>query len=101
MPKPVRTQTPLNFGHILEGVLEQDPMTDRFVIRTVDHAGRPATVDLGELLKPLVGQEVKLTVASLENLARLAKLVEEQGGGEVFGLMPENMPVPFDIRRKT
>ncbi len=93
--------SPLPFGHILEGVLEQDPMTDRFVIRTVDNAGKPATVDLAELLKPLVGQEVKLTVASLENLAKLAKLVEQQGGGEVLGLMPQNMPVPFDIRRKS
>lgn len=100
MPKPVPNQEPLNFGHILEGVLEQDPMTDRLIIRTVDRAGSPTTVDLHELLKPLLGQEVKLTVASLANLAKLAKLVEEQGGGEVLGLMPQNMPVPFDIRRK-
>lgn len=92
---------PINFGHILEGVLEQDPMTDRFVLRTLDRAGKPAIVDLSEILTPLLGQEVRLTVASLENLAKLAKLVEEKGGGEVLGLMPQNMPVPFDIRRKS
>jgi hypothetical protein len=68
-------------GHLLEGVVEQDPMTDRYRIRIVDPEGNPTSVDLQELLAQYKGKEVRLTLASLENLAKLAELVESQGGG--------------------
>lgn len=73
------------FGFLTEGVLEQDPLTDQFVIRTVDADGKPVTFDVNQALKSLVGHEVRFTLASFEDLAKLAKLVEEQGGGEVQG----------------
>lgn len=91
----------MNFGHILEGTVEQDPLTDQFGIRTVHKDGRTEFIDVTALLLALKGQDVRLTLASLENIAELARLVEAQGGGEVQGIMPEDFPeVPFDIRRK-
>lgn len=91
----------LPFGHIIEGVVEQDPVTDRFTIRTVNAAGQPEVVDILELFQKVQGSEVRFTLATLENLAQLAALVEAQGGGEVMGVHPQALPqVPFDIRRK-
>jgi len=77
---------PRNLGHIIEGVVEQDPMTDRYVIHGSDHEGRPVTIDLQGLLSSYKGKEVRLTLASLEDLARLAALVEKAGGGQVLGI---------------
>lgn len=91
---------PLNFGHLIEGTVEQDPMTDEFQIRTVDAQGNPATVRINELFAQFVGQDVRLTVASFEALNQLAKLVEERGGGQVMGITPDQLPIPFNIRRK-
>lgn len=92
---------PLQLGHLIEGVVEQDPMTDRYVIHTQDPQGRPVTVDIQALLAKFNGQEVRLTLASFENLAKLAQLVEQQGGGQVFGVQPEALPsVPFQVVRK-
>lgn len=82
---------PLNLGHLVEGVVEQDPMTERYVIRTCDSTGKPFTFDPQEALAKLKGQEVRFTLASFENLAKLAKLVEEQGGGEVLGIYPQDI----------
>lgn len=80
----------LNFGHLIEGVVEQDPMTDHYVIRT-EVNGRPVTFDVMAALARLCGREVRLTLASLENLARLAELVEQQGGGQVVGIYPDDI----------
>lgn len=92
---------PIQLGHLIEGVVEQDPLTDRYTIHTVDPHGRPFTVDVQDLLSKFVGQEVRLTLASFEDLSRLARLVEERGGGQVFGVQPEEMPdVPFNINRR-
>lgn len=96
MPK----QEPTALGHLLEGVVEQDPLTDLYVVRTIDSKGQPTTVDVQALLAQYVGKEVRMTLASFENLERLAKLVEKQGGGQVFGVQPDELPVPFQIARK-
>ncbi len=91
----------MKFGHLIEGTVEQDPLSDRYVLRTVDAKGQHRTVDVQDLLAEFKGKEVRLTLASFENLAELAKLVEKQGGGRVFGVQPEDMPaVPFNIARK-
>lgn len=101
LPHPVTMAPPLHLGHLIEGVVEQDPMTDRYVIRTTDSRGRFLVLDVQTLLAGYVGQEVRLTLASFEHLAQLARLVEEQGSGQVFGVQPEQLPeVPFDIVRK-
>lgn len=53
-------------------------MSDRFVIRTVDSDGNPVVFDVQDALAKLVGQEVRLTLASFESLAKLAAIVERQ-----------------------
>lgn len=101
LPNPVNmAKNPLQLGHLIEGVVEQDPLSDRYVIHTLDPRGQPITVDVQALLAGFVGQEVRLTLASFENLAKLAQLVEGQGGGQVFGVQPEELPVPFNVIRK-
>jgi hypothetical protein len=82
-------------GHLIEGVIEQDPMTDRYVIRTEDAQGTPVTRDVQDLLAQYVGKEVRFTLVSFENLAALARLVEEQGGGLVSGVQPNEVGVPW------
>jgi len=89
-------------GHLIEGTIEQDPMTDRWTIRTTNADGNPATFDVQDALSALAGKEVRFTLVSLENLAKLAELVENQGaGGRVMGVQAEDIGVPFDTRRKT
>lgn len=79
-----------DLGHILDGVLERHPLTDKLQLQTVDARGAPVVIDLDSLLSPYVGKEVKLTLASLENLRRLQ---ESLGDGEgVLGIMPEDIP---------
>ena len=93
---------PFQLGHLIEGTIEQDPMTDRYNIRTVDADGKPATFDVQDALAALVGKEVRFTLVTFENLARLAELVESQGGGgRVMGLQAGDIGVPFDTRKKT
>lgn len=81
--------TTWKFGHLIEGIVEQDPMTDRYVIRTVDEHGNPVTFDPERAFAALLGKEVRLTLASFEQLTQLAKLVENQGGGQVAGIYPD------------
>lgn len=81
--EPMPETNPLAFGHLIEGRLEQDPMTDEYVIRTVDSKGKPMTVNLHKILASLKGEDVRFTLVSFENLARLAAMVEEAGGGQV------------------
>lgn len=93
--------SPNAMGHILEGVVELNPMTERLQVISVGVDGKAHTTDLQELLEQYVGQEVRLTLASFETLAELAKMVEDAGGGQVFGITPEQLPtVPFNIVRK-
>lgn len=77
---------PFNLGHLKTGKVEQDPLTDRYNIRVMGDDGKVEVFDVQEALKALDGQEVRLTLASLDDLAKLAKMVEEQGGGEVMGV---------------
>lgn len=94
---------PTMLGHLIEGVVEQDPMTDNYVIRTVDQDGQPVTFDVQEALARLKGQEVRFTLASFENLAKLSEIVESLGGAgqEITGLAPDNLPgAPFQVHRK-
>jgi hypothetical protein len=83
----------MDLGHLIEGTVEQDPMTDRYVIRTEDAQGRPKIFDPQEALAKYKGKEVRFTLATFENLARLAAMVEEQGNGQVVGFYPEDFPL--------
>ena len=66
-------------GYFVEGVVEQDPVGNRYLIRAVDAQGRPVQFDIRDALAKMVGKEVRLTLNSFENLAELARLVEESG----------------------
>lgn len=87
---------PLDLGHLIEGVVEQDPMTDRYVIRTEDTQGRPTTFDIQAALSKYKGKEVRFTLATFENLQKLAEMVEKQGNGQVTGIYPEDIPPHTD-----
>lgn len=89
-----------SIGHLLEGVIEQDPMTDAFVLRTVDEKGKDVTIELGALLAKFVGKEVRLTIASIETLERIGRMVEQRGGDSVLGVQPEDLPGMYRVRRK-
>jgi hypothetical protein len=79
-----------DLGHILDGVIERDPLTETLQLHTVDAQGKATTIDLEDLLSKYVGQEVKLTLASLDNIR---KIQDALGDGEgVMGLMPEEVP---------
>jgi len=93
---------PTALGHLIEGVVEYNTMTDRYQIVTLEAEGSAKTVDVQDLLGQYEGKEVRFTLASFDNLSELAKLVESAGGGLVSGITPEQLPtVPFNIVRKS
>lgn len=75
MPDP----TLPDLGHIVEGVVEQDPMSDRYLVRHQLADGSWRSFDIQEALAKYKGQEIRLTVASFETIERIAALVEEGG----------------------
>lgn len=80
----------LNLGHLIEGVVERDPMTDALQIRTIDDQDRQIFIKLEDLFSTYVGQEVRLTLSSMEALLKIQELLEESGGG-VQAVMPEDL----------
>jgi hypothetical protein len=66
-------------GYFVEGVVEQDPLDDHYLIRTSDPGGNTVNFDVRDALAKMVGKEVRLTLNSFENLAELARLLEESG----------------------
>lgn len=93
---------PTTLGHLIEGVVERDPMTDHYVIRTLDHEGKRSTFDVQAALAKCDGKEIRFTLATFDNLAKLSEIVEAAGaGGQVTGLAPDNLPgAPFEVHRK-
>lgn len=78
-------------GHLIEGVVEQDPMSDRYVIRTVDSKGKPVTFDVQEALSKVNGQDVRFTLATLQNLQKLTELAESVGAPTEGGIYPQDL----------
>lgn len=64
--------------YLVEGIVEQDPMSDRFVIRTVDQEGKPITFDPQAVLGQLKGQEIRIVVAPLATVQEVERLVRQQ-----------------------
>lgn len=79
-----------DLGHIIEGTVEADPLSEKLSIRTVDAEGKPQSIDLDELVRRYAGKEVKLTLASLENLQKIQTALGDGAG--VMGVMPEDVP---------
>jgi hypothetical protein len=77
----------MDIGHLIEGIVEQDPMTDRFVIRVDNEDGTVSVFDVQEALAAYAGQEVRLTLASFQTLDHLAALVGD-GKDVVVGRGP-------------
>jgi hypothetical protein len=71
----------MDFGYLIEGVVEQDPVTDRFVIRMDNDDGTVSMFDVQEALARYNGQEVRMTLATLQTLAMLVTMAE--GGNDV------------------
>ena len=91
---------PFNMGHLIEGTVEQDPVTNKLFIRTVGNDGKAGRFDVEDALAQHKGKEVRFTLVSFENLARLTEMVEAAGAAaEVTGLAPDNLP-GFDVKRK-
>jgi hypothetical protein len=67
---------PLEFGHLIEGVVEQDPLTDRYLIKIEKDDGTVTQFDIQAALARYKGQEVRLTLASFEAIEKLASMVE-------------------------
>lgn len=82
--------------YIVEGTVEQDPMTDRFTIHTHDQrTGRSISFDPEGALAMFKGQEVRLVLAPLAHIAEIERLVakQQESGEEAFvvdPLLPKN-----------
>lgn len=79
-----------DLGHIIEGFVEADPLSEKLSIRTVDSDGKPQSIVLDELVRRYVGKEVKLTLASLEQIQKIQTALGDGVG--VMGVMPEDVP---------
>ena len=65
-----------DFGHLVEGVVEQDPMSDRYVIRTQLEDGSVRVFDPQEALGRYVGREVRLTLVTFDAINEIAEFLE-------------------------
>jgi len=66
----------LDLGHLIEGVVEQDPLSDRFLIKVEREDGTASQFDVQEALSRYKGQEIRLTLASFDAINKLAAMVE-------------------------
>jgi hypothetical protein len=69
--------------YILEGVVEEDPLTGLCTIRTEDEQGNPFNFDPQVGLKTLKGREVRLVLvplATIEQIQRLEQAARESEG---------------------
>jgi hypothetical protein len=70
-------ETPFDFGHLIEGLVERDPLTGACYIAVLQNDDSIVRFDVQEALGKLVGKEVRLTLASFEIIERIADLVEQ------------------------
>lgn len=64
--------------YLVEGIVEQDPMSDRFTLRTVGPDGKPFTFDPQAVLGQLKGQEVRIVIAPMATVEHVEQLVQAQ-----------------------
>lgn len=67
----------MDFGVVVEGVVELDPMTGRMVLRTETEKGFEYT-DVQAVLERYKGEEVRFIVAPFQTINQLAQMVEEE-----------------------
>ena len=68
----------LDIGHLVEGVVETDPLTGLCYIAQTN-GSQITRFDVQEALKKLQGQEVRLTLVTFEAINNLANLLENPG----------------------
>jgi hypothetical protein len=82
--------------YLVEGIVEQDPMTDRFMIQTVDQAGKPLTFDVQRALETFKGREIRVVLAPLatiEELERIVKSQQAEGANVQVGEPPQGRQI--------
>ncbi len=82
-------------GTLLEGVIERDPLTGDYHLVT-EEGGVAKIHTMQELLAKYDGKEVRLTLASFEDLEQLAELA-----GQLSHTTSPSLPkVPFVSKKK-
>lgn len=82
----------IDFGDYVEGIIEQDPINERYKIRT-EKNGVPVTLDVGDLLQKYHQKGVRLILTPLESIGLIEKAVEAGGGTlGMVGLGPQDVP---------
>jgi hypothetical protein len=70
----------MDFGILVEGVVELEPITGRLVLRIQQQDGSNVFLDVQEQLEKYKGEEVRFILTPLKTVAELARMVES---GEV------------------
>jgi len=73
-----QNQTPIDFGYVVEGVVEQDPVTGQCTICTYDQSGKPLNFDVHSALRRYHGQEVRFILTSFDTINRLEEMTQEE-----------------------
>lgn len=80
---------PIDFGYIVEGVVERDPITGDHTIRTADGSGKPINFNVNAALARYAGQEVRFILTSFDTINRLERMANEgELGGQVVDPSP-------------
>jgi len=64
-----------DLGYLVTGVIERHPTDKTWVLRVTKDDGTPGYFPLEEVLRGYEGQEVRVTIATTETIARLTALV--------------------------
>ncbi len=74
---------PIDFGYLVEGIIELDPITGHPTIRTVDGAGKPIDFDVAAHVARYAGQEVRFILTPFDTINRLNDMAEKGELGDV------------------
>ena len=66
----------LDMGLIAEGVVELDPMSGHYVVRTEDEDGKVAFLDVQSQLQKYDGEPVRFIMTPLKTVAQITAMVE-------------------------
>jgi len=69
------SESDLDLGYLVTGVLEHHPITGDWIIRVVQENGEQGYFPLEDVLNKYAGEEVRLTVATTATIRHLTALV--------------------------
>jgi len=67
----------LDLGIIVEGIVELDPISGRFLVRVEDERGEFGDVDVQAQMEKYKGEPVRFILTPLQTVSDIAKMVEE------------------------